>query len=149
MIVDIRQIDSGEDEIIVRYREQTPEIRRILEAINSGHVKLYGRTEEGAACVSPGDVYYIETVDDRTFAYTQNEVIKLDGSLAKLLEELDDIRFFRCSKSVIINIDKVERLRALASNRIDATMKNGEHIIISRTYASEFRRILKGGRREG
>ena len=48
----------------------------------------------------------------------------------------------------MINIDKVERLKALSSNRIDATMINGEHIIISRTYASEFRRILKGGRRE-
>ena len=45
---------------------------------------------------------------------------------------------------MIINIDKVERLKSLSSNRIDATMEGGEHILISRTYASEFRRILKG-----
>ena len=72
-------------------------------------------------------------------------MIKLEGTLAGIIEDIKDERFFRCSKSMIINIDKVERLKSLSSNRIDATMEGGEHILISRTYASEFRRILKGG----
>ena len=74
----------------------------------------------------------------------RNDVVRLDGTLSGLIETLNDVRFFRCSKSMIINIEKVERLRSLSSNRIDATMEGGEHILISRTYASEFRRILKG-----
>ena len=94
--------------------------------------------------VIPGDILYIESVDDRIFAYTAGDVIRLEGSLAGIIQKLNDDRFFRCSKSMIINIDKVERLRSLSSNRIDATMEGGEHILISRTYASEFRRILKG-----
>lgn len=57
---------------------------------------------------------------------------------------LDDEKFFRCSKSMIININRVERLKSLPSNRIDATMQGGEHIMISRTYASDFRRLLRG-----
>ena len=77
-------------------------------------------------------------------SYTAGDVIRLEGSLAGIIQKLNDDRFFRCSKSMIINIDKVERLRSLSSNRIDATMEGGEHILISRTYASEFRRILKG-----
>ena len=153
MRVDIQRIDSGDDEVIVRYKERTPKIQKILDAIGEVRDKvtgrIIGRTESETVALFPGDIYYIESVDDKTFAYTKDEVVKLDGSLTKLLEDLDDVRFFRCSKSVIINIDKVERLKALASNRIDATMKNGEHIMISRTYASEFRRILKGGRRDG
>ena len=52
--------------------------------------------------------------------------------------------FFRCSKSMIMNINKVAGLRSLSSNRIDATMENGEHIMISRTYASDFRKRLRG-----
>ena len=48
------------------------------------------------------------------------------------------------NQPMIINIDKIATLKSLASNRIDATLTNGEHIMISRTYASEFRRILKG-----
>ncbi|MBR6396195.1 MAG: LytTR family transcriptional regulator DNA-binding domain-containing protein, partial [Lachnospiraceae bacterium] len=57
-----------------------------------------------------------------------------------------DDSFFRCSKSMIINVGRVASLKSLPSNRIDATLENGEHIIISRRYAAEFRRFLKGDR---
>ena len=144
---DIRKINTGEDQLILRYKEETPQIRRILDALRTGGKKLYGRKENETVTVPAEDILYIESVDDKTFACTKQEVIRLEGSLAGLLEELNDERFFRCSKSMIINIDKVERLKSLSSNRIDATMEGGEHILISRTYASEFRRILKGGGR--
>ena len=91
----------------------------------------------------------IETVDGNTFAYTETDVRKLDYTLAQLEQLLSDINFFRCSKSMIINIDKVDSLRSLPSNRIDVRMINGEHIIISRTYASDFRKILKKGAQHG
>ena len=44
-----------------------------------------------------------------------------------------------------MNIYQIDRLKSKAENRIDAQMKNGEHVIISRRYAKELRRILKGG----
>ncbi len=144
MKIDIRQIDTGEDEVIVRYREKTYRIQKILDAVEGGDAKLYGKKDGDTVSIDPGDVLYFETVDDKLFAYTAADVYRLDGSLARLLEDLNDVRFFRCSKSMIINIDKVERLKSLSSNRIDACMEGGEHILISRTYASEFRRILKG-----
>ncbi|MBR4668202.1 MAG: LytTR family transcriptional regulator [Butyrivibrio sp.] len=106
---------------------------------------LYGKKDGDTVSLEPGEILYIESVDDKVFAYTQRDVIRLEGSLAGLLEDLNDVRFFRCSKSMIINIEKVERLKSLSSNRIDATMAGGEHILISRTYASDFRRVLKGG----
>ena len=62
------------------------------------------------------------------------------------MNEVKDESFFRCSKSMIINIGKVRALRSLSSNRIDATMEGGEHIMISRRYAVDFRRLLKGER---
>ena len=143
MKIDIRQIEAGEDEVIVRYREKTPKILRILDAIGSDEVKLFGKKDGETVSVVPGSILYIESVDDKLFAYTKKEVIRLDGSLTTLLQDLNDDRFFRCSKSMIINIDKVDRLKSLSSNRIDATMESGEHILISRTYASEFRRVLR------
>ncbi len=145
MRIDIKQIDSGEDEVIVRYREKNRRIQRILDAVAGCGVVLYGKKDGDTVSLDPGEILYIESVDDKTFAYTQSDVIRLEGSLSGLLEELNDVRFFRCSKSMIINIEKVERLKSLSSNRIDATMAGGEHILISRTYASDFRRVLKGG----
>lgn len=144
MKIDIRKIESGEDEIIIRYREETEQIRAVLDVLRCEGEKLYGKKDGDTVSVIPGDILYIESVDDRSFAYTACDVIRLEGSLTGIIQKLNDDRFFRCSKSMIINIDKVERLRSLSSNRIDATMEGGEHILISRTYASEFRRILKG-----
>ncbi|MBR6256943.1 MAG: LytTR family transcriptional regulator DNA-binding domain-containing protein [Lachnospiraceae bacterium] len=145
MKIDIRRITGGEDELILRYKEVTPDIKRILDVINGGNNRLIGRKDEERVVIDTEDVLYFETVDDKTFAYTVGEVLKVDSSLQGVLETLDDIRFFRCSKSMIININKVRVLKSLSSNRIDATLENGEHILISRTYASDFRKLLKGG----
>ncbi len=148
MKVDIRKIETGDDEVIVRYKEETGRIRKILDVLRDGGEKLYGKKESDVVSVIPGDILYIESVDDKIFAYTCDDVIRLEGTLAGIIQKLGDERFFRCSKSMIINIDKVDSLHSLSSNRIDATMEGGEHIMISRTYASEFRRILRGYSRE-
>ena len=145
MKIDIKRISEGEDSLILRYKEVTPGIKRILDVVNGGSNRLIGRKDEERVVIDPPDVLYFESVDDKTFAYTEGDVLKVDSSLQGVLEILDDIRFFRCSKSMIINVNKVRVLKSLSSNRIDATLENGEHILISRTYASDFRKLLKGG----
>lgn len=147
MIVRIIQADGAEAEVTVKYAALTPEVESVIAFLQGKNLTLSGKTEEGTVQLKAEDILYIETVDDKTFACTADEVVRLDSSLTALMEILDGISFFRCSKSMILNIDKVERLKSLPSNRIDATMAGGEHIVISRTYASDFRkRIAKGGR---
>jgi DNA-binding LytR/AlgR family response regulator len=141
--IDIKQIQSGEEELILRYIEKTPRVQRILEAIQGTELKLIGKKGSDTVTLNPSDILYIESVDERIFAYTKGDVIRLDGTLYSIMEQLSDVRFFRCSKSMIINVEKVERLKSISSNRIDATMEGGEHILISRTYASDFRRLLR------
>ncbi len=141
----INHISTGEDEVIVNYLDMTPEIERIINYIKGEQTKLVGWKDKEQKVVDIKAILYIESVDGKTFAYTKEDVLKLDYTLTQMEQLLNDINFFRCSKSMIINIDKVDSLRSLPSNRIDAQMVNGEHIIISRTYASDFRRILKKG----
>ena len=141
----IRQISEGEDEVIIKYRNMTPEVEQIINFLNGVQTKLVGWKEKTLTVLELDKILYIESVDGKTFAYTKEEVLRLDYLLSQLEQLLSDINFFRCSKSMIVNIDKVESLRSLPSNRIDATMCNGEHIMISRTYASDFRKRLRGG----
>ena len=143
----IRQIAEGEDEVIVHYRSMTPEVERILHFLDGEQQRLMAWNDKTAVMLEPASILYIESVDGKTFAYTEKDVLRLDYTLNRLEQILNDIRFFRCSKSMILNIDKVESLKSLPSNRIDATMQGGEHIMISRTYASDFRKRLKGGAR--
>ncbi|MBQ6797585.1 MAG: LytTR family transcriptional regulator DNA-binding domain-containing protein [Clostridia bacterium] len=139
-------VPDGEDEVIVRYSELTPEVEQVLSVLRGQQPRLLGSREGEQVMIAPGDILYIECVDSKSFACTAEDVFRLEHTMTQLEQILCDINFFRCSRSMIINIDKVESLRSLSSNRIDATMLGGEHIIISRRYASEFRKLLRGGR---
>ena len=138
------QISEGEDELILKYRQMNSEVEEVLAFMERHEKKLVGKIDGETIIFQPEEILYIEKVDEKTFAYTLEHVIQMDVSLSMAEMILDDERFFRCSKSMIINVNRVERLKSLPSNRIDATLQSGEHIIISRTDASDFRKLLRG-----
>lgn len=140
----IEQIKKGDDELILRYQNLNQEVEHIMNFMSFAEKKLVGTKDGSQIVVDVKQILYIESVDRKTFVYLEDDVVRVEYTLTQLERMLNSLRFFRCSKSMIMNIDKVKVLDSLASNRIDATMCNGEHIIISRTYASEFRRRLKG-----
>ena len=146
MKIDIQKIDSGEESVTIRYKALSPDLKRIIGILEKSENKLWGKTDTETVSISISSILYLESVDDKLFAYTGNKVVRLDGTLNSFVMEISDETFFRCSKSMVINVNKVKTLKSLSSNRIDATMESGEHIIISRRYASDFRRLLKGGR---
>ena len=138
------QISEGEDELILKYRQMNSEVEEVLAFMERHEKKLVGKIDGETIIFQPEEILYIEKVDEKTFAYTLEHVIQMDVSLSMAEMILDDERFFRCSKSMIITVNRVERLKSLPSNRIDATLQSGEHIMISRTYASDFRKLLRG-----
>ena len=142
----IEYISQGEIEVILRCHSPSAEMDQLIRFLESQNRKLIGSKDGIRRILEPSQILYVESVEGKTFAYTESDVLALEHSLAQLEQLLGTINFFRCSKSMIINIDKVRELRSLASNRIEATMCNGERIIISRTYASDFRKRLKGVR---
>ena len=146
MRIDIRKITEGEESVVIRYIEPNPAVERIVGILSGQNNRLWGKADGQSIGVDPAELLYLESVDDAVFAYTDDKVLRLDGTLSSFMMEWGDESYFRCSKSMVININKVVSLKSLSSNRIDATMEGGEHIIISRRYASEFRRILKGER---
>ncbi|MCR5584293.1 MAG: LytTR family transcriptional regulator DNA-binding domain-containing protein [Lachnospiraceae bacterium] len=146
MKIDVKQITEGEDSVTVRYRELTPPINRIISILRDSGGKLWGKSGDESLCFGYDDILYLESVDDKVFAYTDEHVLKIEGSLNSFMLEADNEIFFRCSKSMVMNVNRVSSLKSLSSNRIDAVMEGGEHIIISRRYASEFRKLLRGER---
>ena len=140
----INQITQGENELILNYQEVTEEVERILAFMGRENRRILGWKENEQVVIAPGELLYMESVEGKTFGYTAREVYRLNYTLQQLEILLQGECFFRCSKSMIMNINKVAALRSLSSNRIDATMENGEHIMISRTYASDFRKRLRG-----
>ena len=61
--------------------------------------------------VAQSAILYIESVDKKTFIYTENQVLLTNKRLYELEDILDKRDFFRCSKSTIIHLNKVEKLK--------------------------------------
>lgn len=143
MKVRIEHILDGEEEVLIRCYENNEEVENILTVLNSQKKKIVGHIGGTKHLLEPAQLYYCESVDNCVFAYTVNAVFKLQSTLNELENEFEDVGFFRCSKSMIININAITSLQSIMGNRIDATLKNKEHIIISRHYAKLLKEVLR------
>lgn len=144
MKVTLQQISAGAEEVIIKYKKMTEQIEGIVNYINQKETKLAAFKDGQQFAIPPQNVIYMESVDGITYLYTSMEVYRTNMSLAAVEAMYMEEGYFRCSKSMIINIYRIEKLKSESGNRIDAMMDNGEHVIISRRYAKELRSILRG-----
>ncbi|WP_019772241.1 LytTR family DNA-binding domain-containing protein, partial [Streptococcus sobrinus] len=56
-----------------------------------------------------------------------------------------DKGLFRASKSLLVNIYRIASFKSQSFGRIEASLDNGEVVIISRRYASQLRQVLEEG----
>lgn len=143
MKVTLQQISCGTDEIIIKYKAMTEQIEGFVNYINQKEKKFIAFKDGQQFAVLPQNIIYFESVDGVTYVYTSTEVYRTNLSLAAVETMYMGEGYFRCSKAMIINIYRIERLKSEPGNRIDAMMDNGEHVIISRRYAKELRSILR------
>lgn len=141
----LEQISEGDEAVIVRYHHMTEQIEVIKEIVEGTEPKIHASWEGQIMLLRPEYIYYLETVDGVTYAYLEDKVARVSESLRALSVCFGKRGFFRCSKSMILNICKIRYLKSEPCNRIRATMENGEQVMISRKYAKELRQILKGG----
>lgn len=144
MKITLQQIGEGNEEVIIRYRQMSKQIDNIVKFVEGQNEKLLCIKEGQQFFINIHKVIYLESVDGMTYLYTDEDVYKVNLTLAQFELLYMQEGFFRCSKSMVINIYRINRLKSMPSNRIDVTMDNGEHVIISRRYAKELRSILRG-----
>ncbi len=143
MKVDIKKDPAAQAVLVeIHCREVTPEVGKLER-----YVRRFGTTlpatENGEHFNIPIDaILYIESVDKKTFIYTENQTLMSEKRLYELEELLDRRDFFRCSKSVILHLNKVQQLKPEITRNILATLVNGERVVISRRYAPELKKLL-------
>ncbi len=126
----------------IHCKDITDEVKRLKRHIDNFSTGISGTEDGNTYIVSPNDIFYIESVDKKTFIYTEDKVLSTDKRLYELEEILDNRDYFRCSKSVIINLNKVVRLKPEITRNILATLSNDEVVVISRRYATELKKLL-------
>ena len=136
-----KDIDSG-TAVEIHCREITSETERLERYIRRFDERIIGSSEGQAHTIALEQILYIEAVDKKTFLYTPGNVYETDKKLYELESLLDEKTFFRCSKSVIVNLNKITKLKPEVTRNILATLTNGEVVVISRRNVKQLKALI-------
>jgi len=129
-----------EPEVVIHCRNaDDDEIKRTLNLLSQLNSQIIGKKNNISIPVKITDVLYFDSVDKQTFLYTESDVMETPLRLYMLEERLSNSSFFRTSKSTIINLNKISSLKPEFGGRMEATLINGERLMISRQYLPELK----------
>ena len=145
MDVEVKLIHPEENEYVrIGCHKVDDRIDEITRFIKSRQGSLEGYSEGDMYNIPIADVYYIESVDDKTFLYLEKETYESRKRLYELEKITDSFHFVRISKSVVVNLMKVDSIKPALNGRFLCKLKNGEDVIISRKYVQMLKEKLKG-----
>jgi DNA-binding LytR/AlgR family response regulator len=141
----ITRIEREKPEILeIRCHEISDEVREIVAFVKSRQGQLTGTADDRMYEIAVSDIFYIESVDNKTFIYCKNREYETKQKLYELEEILREKHFLRVSKSVLLNLMKVSSIKPALNSRFTAVLFSGEQVIISRKYVPELKKALKG-----
>lgn len=114
-----------------------------LKLLTSNSKKLIGNHRGKDYLLSLEDIYYIESVDKTTLIYTKKDCYASALWLYQIESQLDN-DFIRINKATIINMTHLESMKADLGARIVVYLDNHDMLVVTRTYAKEFKRRLGG-----
>lgn len=143
MKVIIEQVkEEIENEVIIRCHTIDESVHNLIRYLEAPAQTLLGQIDRKLHILEPEKVFYIESVDNKIFIYGDHQVYESRKRLYELEQDLEGYNFFRASKSLILNISKIESVRPLFDGRFEALLKNKEKVYISRNYVSVLKKKL-------
>jgi len=134
-----QSLDCDEAEIKITCGIMDERLSRLIEQIKLYTFSITAEKDGINIPVPLENIFYFESVDNKTFLYLNKDIYRCDKKLYELEDMLKNTAFVRISKSCILNTSFVSTVRAQFSGRLEATLKNGEKLIVSKHYIKDFR----------
>ncbi len=142
MKVEIRQAKTTEEEsAVITAVKMTDSIKSAVDILRDNAAGIAVSSGNDTLMIRTDLIYYIESVDKRTYVYTKGDCFETKYRLYEL-EDILGFNFLRCSKAMIVNIRKIRSVRAELNARMSVELLNGERIIISRGYVKDLKNKL-------
>jgi DNA-binding LytR/AlgR family response regulator len=145
MDVEIEQVGKDKYELVlIRCHAVTDEVREIASFVRSRQGSLSGARDGRQYEIALPDIYYIESVDGKTFLYTKDQVYETAYRIYELEDRLKSGHFLRTSKSMLLNLMKIRSIQPALNGRFAAVLQSGEEVIITRSYVKGLKAALRG-----
>jgi two-component system LytT family response regulator len=125
----------------------TRRILTLLEELNArdrarGRDRLVVRTPERAFFLKCETIDWIEAAGKFVHLHVGRAVHPLRESMAELEQELDPARFLRISRSVIVNIDRIQEIQPWFQGDYVLILTDGTRLTSTRGYRDNMRKLL-------
>ena len=137
-LIKTKEENIEENYLELHYDKMDEETNAVLERLRGTLRYIDGTCDEKKVTVAITDIYYIDTVDRKTFAYTKDMCVEIKEALRDFIEDYADVGFARISKSSVVNIYKIKKLQGDLNMRVIIFLKNDEKLIMNRSYKREF-----------
>jgi two-component system, LytTR family, response regulator len=125
----------------------TRRILGLLEELNArerarGRERIVVRSPERAFFLRTDTIDYIEAAGKFVHLHVGRTVHALRESMAELEQELDPGRFLRISRSVIVNLDRIQEIQPWFQGDYVLILSDGTKLTSTRGYRDNMRRLL-------
>ena len=143
MKLTVEQIPSAEqEEILVRCHDTERPWVKAVQGAAAGQITVSGVANGKTYRLKLSELYYFEVVDGTSFLYGQKDVFSCKLKLYEFEALCSGTMLFRCSKSMVLNAEKIDYILPSFSGRFEAVLENGEKVIVSRQYVADLKRLL-------
>ncbi|MBQ8913286.1 MAG: LytTR family transcriptional regulator DNA-binding domain-containing protein [Lachnospiraceae bacterium] len=132
---------KDDEKAVIRAVAKTDEIQAAINLLESSTGSIAVTKDEQTYVLNIGNIYYIESVDKKTFIYTKDNCYETKYKLYEL-ENLLNMNFLRCAKAMIVNIRKIKSVKSDINGRMNARLLNDETVVIARSYVKDLKKRL-------
>jgi two-component system LytT family response regulator len=101
------------------------------------------RLDDGTIQVVPVTrIDYVEADDDTIVIHTAGTKLRKQQTIGDLARELDPDRFVRVHRSVLLNIERIEKIELYAKDSRVAILRDGTRVPVSRSGYARLRELL-------
>lgn len=148
MKITIEEIkNSLETEVVIKCKLRDDYVESIVASLRLFDSNVTAKKDGSYFLLSPGEIFYFESVDDKVYCYGEKEVYETSLRLYEIEEKFLGTTFLRVNKSMILNITKISEFKSLINGRMEAVLSNGEKVEISRNYVKALKILLMGIRK--
>lgn len=147
MKVNIEIDDSHEEtSITIKAREWTEELEEIISIIKKRKQRVFGIENDQTIVLHPDEIDFVFAQNRKVYAAMEDCNIEIKMKLYEVEQVLKGDHFMRFSKSVVGNINNIDRFELSFNGNLCVYFHSGNKEYISRKYVSSIKEVLtKGG----
>lgn len=138
LIID-QSLENNDVEITIKCGMIDEKLEHLISQIRLYSFSITGKKDGSKHMIKLETIFYFESVNENTFIYCDKDVFECDMKLYEIEQMLEKTSFVRISKAYILNTACVESVKAYVNGRFEASLENGEKVIINRHYAQAFK----------